>query len=212
MQSSETSSSTQDPTTPAGYLRNAQGHLVPEQLVQPIDLARDQVVRDLVRRAKNYQEALTVFKRTVFAELSAFVELSAEQYQVKIGGAKGNLTLHSFDGKYKVVRQLQETITFDERLQVAKQLIDECIQRWQSGPEIRVLVNDAFQVDKAGKINTGRVLGLRRHSIDDPQWHRAMTAISDSVRSDRSTTYVRFYERIGDSDQYRPISLDLASL
>lgn len=206
------SSDNTTPVVPPGHRRNNQGHLVPEQFIAPIDLARDQVVLDLVRRASNYSEALAVFKRTVFAELSAFLALSAEQYGVKLGGGKGNVTLHSYDGRYKVVRQLQESITFDERLQTAKQLIDECIQRWQSGPEIRVLVNDAFQVDKQGKINKARVLGLRNHKIDDEKWRSAMQAISDSVRTDHSTTYVRFYERVGESEQWRPISLDLATL
>lgn len=105
-------------------------------------------------------------------------------------------------------------MVFDERLQAAKQLIDECIIDWSQGSrdEIKVLVQAAFQTDKEGKINTGRVLALRRLDIRDEKWQKAMQAISESLQVVGSKEYVRFYERIGESDQYRPIALDLAAV
>jgi hypothetical protein len=204
----------QDTNLPAGYWKNAEGHLIPETMVKPIDKLRDQLVRDLVISAKDISDLLKRFKSTAFADVAAFVEASAEQYEVKVGGAKGNVTLTTYDGQYKVVRQYQEHLTFDEQLQAARQLINECIQGWSEGSkdELIVLVNDAFQVNKEGKINTGRVLGLRRHAIKDPKWQRAMQAISDSVRSTGSKPYIRLYERVGDTDEYRSISLDLAAV
>jgi len=57
-------------------------------------------------------------------DVGAFIQLSAEKYEVKVGGNKGNVSLLSFDGRYKIVRQVAENITFDERLQAAKALID----------------------------------------------------------------------------------------
>ena len=111
-------------------------------------------------------------------DVAAFVALSAEQYGAKVGGNKGNLTITTYDGRYKVQRQVSETLVFDERLQAAKALIDECITEWTEGSrdEIRALINDAFQVDKEGRINTGRVLSLRRLKIDDERWRQAMLA------------------------------------
>ena len=67
-------------------------------------------------------------------------------------------------------------------------------------------------MDKEGKINTGRVLSLRRLDIDDDRWKRAMDAISDSIQTVGSKSYVRLYERIGDSEEYVPISLDIAGV
>jgi len=93
-------------------------------------------------------------------------------------------------------------------------LIDECAAEWVQGArsEVRVLVNEAFRTDKAGEISTGRVLGLRRLEIQDERWQRAMQAISEAVQVVGSKSYVRVYERIGDSDQYAPIPLDIASI
>ena len=171
-------------------------------------------MRELARQARIVSDGLREFKTRVFADINAFVDLSAEQYDVKLGGKKGNLTLFSFDGAFKVQIAIAEHMVFDERLQAAKHLIDECIIAWSQGSrdEIKVLVQSAFQTDKEGKINTGRVLALRRLDIRDEKWQNAMLAIGESLQVVGSKEYVRFYERIGTSDQYRPISLDVAAV
>jgi hypothetical protein len=74
------------------------------------------------------------------------------------------------------------------------------------------LINDAFNVDKEGKISTGRILSLRRLEIKDEKWQQAMNALSESVRVQCSKSYIRVYERIGDTDQYQPIPLDMAGV
>ena len=193
---------------------DASGRLIPEDMIKDIDKARHELVMEIVAKAKEQHLLLVTFKASTFADISAFVELSAEKYNAKVGGTKGNITLMSFDGKYKLVRQMQDNLAFDERLQAAKALIDACIKDWTQGSrsEIKALIDNAFQVDKEGKISTGRVLGLRRLDIKDPQWQSAMQAISDSVQVLGSKPYIRIYERVGDSDNYQPISLDLASI
>ena len=199
---------------PEGFWKDAKGCLVPESMIKPIDRTRDELAHDLGQRAKAMSASLRDFKTTVFNEINAFVDLSAEQYDVKLGGKKGNLTLYSFDGAIKIQVAIAEHMVFDERLQAAKQLIDECIIDWSQGSrdEIKVLVQAAFQTDKEGKINTGRVLALRRLDIRDEKWQKAMQAISESLQVVGSKEYIRFYERVGDSDQYQPISLDLAAV
>jgi hypothetical protein len=208
-------SNTNIPTTvPAGYMQDAKGRLVPESQVKPVDLLRDQLVRDLASQAKNLSDVLATFKRLAFADIAAFIETSAEQYGAKLGGTKGNLVLYTYDGHYKIERRFADNITFDERLMAAKALIDECITEWSQGSreEIKTLINDAFRVDQQGQVSTSRVLGLRRLHITNDTWSRAMEAISDSVQVVGSSGYVRVYERVGDSDQYRQIPLDLAAV
>jgi Protein of unknown function (DUF3164) len=199
---------------PPGYMRDVQGRLVPEGMVKPIDRLRDQTVLRLVEQARVVNDVLRSFKHAAFQDIATFISTSAEQYDVKLGGEKGNVTLHSFDGRYRVVRQVQELVRFDERLQAAKKLIDECITDWStdSRDEIKVLVNDAFKVDKEGDVSVARVSGLRRLNITDAKWVRAMKAISDAMTVVGSSSYVRVYERIGDSDQYRAIPLDVAAV
>lgn len=202
-----------DQKLPDGYLKNAIGHLVPVSSIKPIDMARDSLVAEIVAKARTISGQIGDFKASAFADIAAFVQLSAEQYQAKIGGTKGNVTLLSFDGRYKVLRAIAENITFDERLQAAKALIDECITDWAQGsrPELQVLVNDAFQVDQTGKVNTARVLGLRRLEISDERWQQAMRAIGEAVQVVGSKSYIRVYERDEATGEYRPIPLDVAA-
>lgn len=200
-------------TIPAGYMKAADGSLKLISMVKPIDIERDKLVRDIAAKAKALNSAIATFKAATFGDIGAFVELSAEQYGAKVGGQKGNITLLSFDGRHKVQRAIAEHISFDERLQAAKSLIDECITDWSQGsrPEIQVLVNDAFRVDQEGKINTGRVLGLRRLDIRSEKWQRAMQAISDAVQVVGSKSYIRVYERDDATGEYFAIPLDVAS-
>lgn len=199
---------------PAGYWRDANDALIPVGKIKPIDKDRDRVVRELCEGAKKASAALLGFKLAAMQSVQDFVERSLAEYDARHGGKKGNITLFCFDGQYKIVRAMQETLVFDERLQVAQSLIAECISAWSKGSNdnIKVLVNQAFQVDKAGSINTGRVLGLRALKIDDPKWLSAMAAISDSTRPVSTKAHIRFYERDDSTGEYQPISLDVASV
>jgi hypothetical protein len=201
-------------TIPEGYMRDAQGRLVPLTMIKPVDQARDHLVRELVALAKQLNAALVSGKKRIFGDVAAFADLSAEQYGVPRGGKKGNITLHTFDGQYKLQLATAEALTFDERLQAAKALIDLCVNEWAQGsrPEIKVLVQQAFQTDKEGDLNVGRIMALRRLEITDARWQEAMKAIGESVQVIGSKQYIRFYERIGDTDRYSPIPLDMVAV
>lgn len=199
---------------PEGFRLDAQGRHVPESMIKPLDLMRDELVMAIVGKTQELNQALADFKAKVFGEVDALVAVAADEYGAKLGGTKGNVTLFSYDGRFKVVRAKADNIRFDERLQGAKALIDECLQEWVKGsrPEIITLINDAFKVDQAGNIRTGSVLALRRLEITDERWIRAMQAISDAVTVVTTSSYVRVYERVGDTDRYEPISLDIAKV
>ncbi|WP_340617207.1 DUF3164 family protein [Xenorhabdus entomophaga] len=201
-------------SAPEGYWVDAKGVLTPVDIIKEIDLERDTLVGDLVKLSVKVNEALDDLKSRAFADIQAFVDLSAEKYGAVKGGKKGNVTLYSYDGRYKVQRAMQDRIAFDERLQAAKTLIDECLADWteDARPEIQTLINQAFITDKEGDINTGRVLALRRLGIEDERWVQAMVAIGEALQVVGSKSYLRVYERIGDTDRYQPIALDIAGV
>ncbi len=195
------------------YRTNALGHLVPESQVKEIDKLRDDVVLDLVAQARDLQMAMIDFKAVAMGIIADFVDLSAAEFDVKYGGTKGNVTLISFDGKYKIQRSIGEHRNFDERIQAAKAKIDGCIKRWSEGSNdhIKALVELAFKVNKQGFIDVNQVLSLRQLNIDDPDWIEAMDAIADSIKVVGSTPYLRIYER-DNSGAFKQISLDIAKL
>lgn len=207
---------TEEQAIPRGYWQDAKGALIPVSKIKDIDKARTALVYELADQAKAMREGLSNFKATLMHEIQAFLDKSATDYGVQMRGAagKGNVQLVTFDGKYKILRSVQDSLVFDERLQVAKALIDERVHVWSKGSNanIKALVNHAFQVDAAGKISVGRILGLKSIKIDDADWQRAMDAINDSMQVASSKSYVRIYERNEATGEYFPISLDIASL
>lgn len=200
-------------TVPKGYMMDAHGRLVPEEVVKEIDKTRDSLVREIIAKANELSKTLAEFKEKAMGDIQAFVALSAEKYKVKLGEIKGNLSLQTYDGEYRLIVAIAETLTFDERLQAAKELIDGCIRDWasESKAEVRALINYSFEVDKTGKVNTKRILGLRRIDIKDPRWLQAMEAISDSLQIAGSKAYIRAYKR-QDNGDYKQINLDIAAL
>jgi hypothetical protein len=194
-------------------MTDSQGRQVPAELEKEIDKLRDQTVRRIADEAMKMKAVLGDFKKRIRDDIYAFVGLSAEQYGKVWGGKKGNITLATYDGKYRLVVAMSDNITFDERLQIARELIGDCIRKWSDGSrdEIRILVQDAFQVDKAGKVSAARVLGLRRLDIHDPDWQKAMAAITESIQVSGSKQYLRFYERNGQGE-YIQVPLDIAAL
>lgn len=210
---SDLSENTQSIVIPDGYRRNASGHLVPEHMIRPHDLLRDQVVRDLVQEAKRIEEWLRAFREKALADIADVAQVAADQYGVKLGGKKGNIQLISYDGQYKVVRAVSAKVKLDEHIHAAKELIDACIRRWSAGADknIQILVDRAFRTDTEGNIRTQAVMELLSIEIDDHQWKEAMDAVKRSIFTAGTAIYVRVYERIGTADKYQPIALDLGS-
>lgn len=60
-------------------------------------------------------------------------------------------TLYNYYGQFKVQRTMQDRIAFDERIQAAKELIDDCVAEWTQGscPELLAIIDQAFTTDKA---------------------------------------------------------------
>lgn len=206
-------SATANADCPEGYMRDGAGNLIAIENIRAIDMARHELVMEMLPRVKALSEELEAAKKQMLGDIDSFVELSAERYGAKLGGKKGNVALESFCGRYRVERAVAEHITFDEGLQAAKALIDDCLREWAEGSnaDLRTLVDHTFRVDKKGKLNTGAILGLRRLNITDERWQNAMQAISDSIKVMGSCIYVRFYERT-EGGAYKLIPLDMAAV
>lgn len=195
------------------YMKDRKGRLVPVNQIDGHDIEMDAFVRNQVKKAKELQAVLRQFKQNAFDDCYAFMSLLAEKYERKIGGQKGNVTFSTFDGSMQVRIAVQDTLTFGPELQIAKQIIDECLNDWakDANQNLRTLITDAFEVDKEGELNTGRILSLRRIKINDERWKQAMNAISESLRIAVSKTYINFREKESNG-KYNNISLDMAGV
>lgn len=201
-----------NPAVPDGYMQDAAGRLVPIANVRAEDLLEDELVRAIYQRGLEVRELLRQLRASAFEEIAIFQALLAEKHGATVGGPKGNLTLSSFDGRLRVQVAVGDNITFGPELATAKSLIDECLEEWCEGgdPNIKAVVNDAFDVRKEGKVQVGQILRLRRLNIDHPTWQRAMTAIADAIRIDSTSSYVRLYDRPWHDAPHQLLQLNIA--
>ena len=196
------------------YMRDAKGALVPLGLVKPIDKLMDEAVRKMMAFARDLSGQIARFKGHCFDDLGSFQALIAQEYGASVGGAKGNVSLVSYDGCMKVQFQVSDLLDFGPELQAAKKLVDACLAEWSAGSrdEIRAIVNRAFNVDKEGHINRAELFMLMRVAIEDPRWQQAVTAIRDSIRVVGSKTYIRFYQRPSPDAAWQGVTIDLAAV
>lgn len=196
---------------PDGWLMDAAGRLNRIASVRESDRLQDEVARSLALEGVLLHELLRAYKARALDALSDLVSTVAKEYGVQMGGERGNLSLTSFDGQWKVQRIYRDVLSFGPAILAAKTLIDECITRWSEGADnnIRILIDRAFRADKKGDLRTGPVLELLRVKIEDEQWQQAMQALSDAIEITGSAVYVRVYRRTS-GDQYVPVPIDLA--
>lgn len=194
------------------YMRDATGGFRPIELIKPTDKLIDEQVRKIFGFAVALSEQVARFKGHTFDDLGELDALLEQEYGLKLGGAKGNKSYYSFDGLLHVEIRVSDQLTFGPELQIAKALVDECLNEWSadSRPEIRAIVTRAFNTDKEGQINRSEIFMLLRLDIKDERWVSAMKAIRDAIRVIGSKTYVRLRQREAFNAKWQTITIDLA--
>lgn len=194
------------------HMQDGKGGKIPVSLIKPVDQLIDQTVRTIMGYAVPLSDQVRRFKEHTFDDISALEAILVEKYDARLGGAKGNKTLMTHDTLFKITVQVADFVTFGPELQIAKGLIDECLNEWAAGArdEIRTIVTRAFNTDKEGQINRAEVFMLLRLEISDPRWKRAMEAIRDAMRVVGSKTYVRCYRRAAIDAPWEAVTIDLA--
>ena len=165
------------------YRQDARGNLVSVDNIKPIDLARDDFIREAFAKVLPLREQMKELKAQQMADANAFIDIAQA-----------------------------DVLHFDERLQAAKALIDECLNEWtqDSRAELKTFVLQAFDVSQEGKINVRKVLDLRKLDIADEKWQRAMKAIADSLHTQATREYIRYYQRNEETGEYEHLALDFA--
>ena len=212
------------PEIPHGYMQNAQGHLIPESKVRDQHKLTDQTVKKIFDYADELSQQIARFKGHTYDDLAALTDLlrekygaekyGAEKYRTGAGGAKGNMSFTSFDGRMKVVVAVADHLDFGPELKVAKELLDEFLadEAKTASDAIRSVIHQVFAVDKPGRVNREALFALRQIEVDDARWQKAMEAISDSIRIAGSKTYIRIYARDTAEGRFRQVPLSLAAV
>lgn len=193
-------------------MRDSKGGFVPVEMIKPQDLLQDELTRKIMGFWVAASEQIGRLKAHTVEDIEDFVALLAQEYQTTPGGKKGNMTFQSYDGLYKVEVRINDYVDFGPELQIAKELVDECLNEWASdaNPEIRAIVTNAFHTEQAGRVNRNELIKLTRLDIRDERWQRGMQAIRDAQRVVGSKQYIRCYQRDQFDGPWQAVSIDMA--
>ncbi|HBD91790.1 MAG: sulfate transporter [Rhodobacteraceae bacterium GWE1_64_9] len=195
------------------YMADAKGALVPVEAIKAQHKLEDGLVRKVMGFALALSAQISRFRGHTFTDLGEFDALLAQEYGLTKGGAKGNRTYSTHDGLFMVEVRVADQIDFGPELQIAKGLVDICLNEWSADApaELRALVTRAFNVDKEGKINRSEIFMLLRLDFADARWQEAMRAVKDAMRIVGSKSYLRFRMREAFDAAWTTVTIDLAA-
>jgi hypothetical protein len=176
-----------------GNWLDARGKLVPEEYVPQDDKVRDALVTELHKEAMKLEELIIDFKMKAVTKIDAYLEELAKIKKVRENW-KGNISLDSFDGSLRIERKIDETLGFDEKLQLVKTQVDKWVSVRLAGSDeaLAKVISQAFNMDKQGKVNTSMLLKLLKLDIEDPEWKKAMRLLKESMSVRSSKQYINF--------------------
>ena len=197
----------------SGEWLDSRGKAHPENMIQQIDKRRDQTVEQIVKWALALQERMRKEKVRYYAKIDKHIAYIEKKLGEELAG-KGNIRLTNFSGDMQVEVRIKDVQEFDERLHVAKKIIDGCLKKWSKGANqnLVVAINEAFDVDKAGNINKNKILSLRRWKVSDPDWKRAMEIISDSLNTTSTKQYLVIRKREAGEGKWKTINLNFSTI
>jgi len=193
------------------YWRNAEGELIPQSRIFSHEKKSDRLVEKIHNRVERLHEKIVSEKQKIADGINTYLdEISKEN---NAGEFEGNTTLYNFDKTKQIEVKISKHFVADERLNIAKAKIDQCIQKWSSGANdnIIALVNKAFKVDRKGNVDVHQLKSLRELKIKDKEWKEAMTLIEDSIKVDVTKTYFNFRARNEDG-KLQSIPLNFSAL
>jgi len=129
---------------------------------------------------------------------------------------KGNFTWFNFNRSIKIEVSVNEPIQFDDlTIAAAKEKFDQFLdENVQSKNEfVKQMINDAFETQRAGKLDVKQVMGLTRYQnkINDPLFSEAVALITEAIRRPKSKTYFRVWLK-DEAGEYQNVELNLSSI
>lgn len=194
------------------FWEDGEGTKIPQNRIKPEEKKRDELVEKSLAKVAKLQAQLKKAKKALSATVHTYLDETAAEYGEEW---QGNAVLYNFSQDKAIHVNVQRTISFDEKLPIAKAKIDNCIARWSKGSNnnIKALVTGAFGHTDDDKINPRSILKLRKYKIDDQtgEWKEAMDLISDAVIIKSTKEHIRFKLK-DDSGKWETLSLQFSAL
>lgn len=180
-----------------GNWLDEKGRAIPESYIKPEDKKRDTLVERIIKKVVKLSDRIAEDKVEIVGSIEKYLEDLSKDNKVKESW-KGNILIYNFTKDLVIERRIDESIGFDEKLQMVKTIIDKWLSDKMQGAneELAKVISQAFSIDKKGRINTQMLLKLLRLDINDADWKKAMKMLKESIMVTSSKQSIMFRRKV----------------
>jgi hypothetical protein len=193
---------------------DAEGNLMRADRIPAHEKSKDKLVRRLSLKALKVAKAIQELHEETAKEFVDFIEQMATEYEVKLGGKLGNVTMFTFDRRFKIERCIQKREAVNEKVSLIIETTQACADRWSKGANknLQVVSSRYFKKDRNGNYDVKALRDLKKLPVkDDDKWAEAMALIDEAIDVVGSATYYRFSVR-DDKGNYYGIPLAISDV
>jgi len=193
-------------------IEDSQGRLCATSMFSEIDLARDLMVKTEVEIAMNRKDELQKYQSDLLKTIADFFEKSAREYGLEKINPENGMTLTSINGLNKIIIVKTKTTLTNEKILIAKSLLDEMIEKRGTGLDefFKSLILDAFESSATGQIRVDKIIDLRNKACNYPEWSAIKKALDNATTSIFKKRYLNFYHRESIKNDWEKIQLNLS--
>jgi hypothetical protein len=197
-----------------GKWMNSGGNFIPANRIPKIFKLRDATVIKILKRMSKLEAMMKKIKADNFADVDAYLKKLAISSGLKNKTIAGNITLSSYDNLNRIELSINHIEGFDEQLNAAKTLIDECIIGWSkdSNKNLKIVIDEAFKLDSQKRFNTNAVWSLTKLDIKDQKWQKAMELVKNSRQKYESRQYMRIAKRKSHKGLFKNVNLNFSAI
>ena len=179
------------------FYEDSEGRMVPEDLMKPQDIVRDDLVEDLATKYLECLENVRKVKAEMERRIDEYRNTVLLQFGIESKHTNSpSITLNSFDGKYRITITGNTVIEFNENVTAAKAKFDEYLADQLKSSEasagLKALVESAFRI-KQGQMDVKSILALTRINIPDEKFQEAVNIIKASIVTRTTNPSLRVY-------------------
>jgi len=197
-----------------GEWENRNGKPIDPKLIPIQYKRRDKTVEDIFEMVFGLSGKLGTTKSNIIKRIHKYLEYQAKRNKVEPKDISGNIQLSNYNNTMQVNLSRNDTISFDENLNLAKALIDKCLKKWSKSArsELRSIITDAFNIDRKGRVNIYSILKLKQIQSRDKDWKAAMDLINKAQNIVGSKQYLQFRMRNDVKEEWQSLSLNFSSI
>lgn len=178
---------------------DAMGREVPASYVPKFAKAKDAAARKILAAWKKEEARLkALWKETVAAVEKIHAEARKEEKLEPAAVAdKGYFSFRTFDGKVVVRLDRAREVSYNEKIDLAKELIDEAVEEiaGDTAGDLRTIVESAFKPrGKNRTLDRQRLGDICKMNVRNAKWQKAVELIKAAAEESGRMDYVRVLE------------------